>query len=80
MFDTTNVSAGKPFRKPIMMIAGTCGGCKGFPLEANQTELANVQCVKKESSYLGKATGFLGMVDCGTYEKRDTAPEGFNFI
>jgi hypothetical protein len=67
-------------RKPIMVIPGTCGGCKSFELAPNQTELATVPCSNKASKFHGQAVGILGINGCTNYEKKASVPEGFNMI
>ena len=69
-----------PNKHQTLLIPGTCGGCKSFELDANQTELAQVKCKNQGSGFLGQAVGILGINGCTSYEQKEQAPEGFVLV
>lgn len=66
-------------RKPTKLLLGTCGGCKGYDIPANTTELASIECTNKESVHFGTKPGVLQMNGCTNYVPKEKAPEGFEF-
>lgn len=66
--------------KPIWMIKGTCGGCKGFKVEPNQRELANVKCSMPGSSMRDLNVGMMQVNTCVSYEAKKVVPPGFTLV
>jgi hypothetical protein len=66
-------------KKPVWMIKGTCGGCKGFDIKPGD-DLERVKCTKPESSMNGVRVGMMQVNMCHSYEARTEVPAGFNLV